>query len=122
VGDEVIAHWTPEPHHEAFENILNGGIIGVILDCHANWTAAWHLMDLRGDSEPPSTVTADFHIRLRRPTPTDRELLLRARVAESADPKVRIAGSLEVDGVVTATVEGLFMAVTEGHPAFHRWD
>ena len=41
---EVVARWTPSKHHEAFEGMLNGGIIGALLDCHSNWTAAWHLM------------------------------------------------------------------------------
>ena len=112
-GAEVIARWTPEPHHEAFKNILNGGLIGTLLDCHANWTAAWHLMDLRGESEAPATVTSDFHIRLRRPTPTDGELLLRAHVAESDDPRVRIKGSLEAKGVITATVEAIVTEALE---------
>ena len=30
----------PEPHHLAFEGVLNGGICGALLDCHSNWTAA----------------------------------------------------------------------------------
>src|SRR4051812_47446029 len=68
-GDEVVAEFMPEPHHQAFEGVLNGGIIGALLDCHSNWTAAHHLMQARGESSPPCTVTADFHVKLRRPTP-----------------------------------------------------
>jgi hypothetical protein len=33
-----------EKKYEAFEGVLNGGIIGTLLDCHCNWTAAYHLM------------------------------------------------------------------------------
>src|SRR6476659_1432905 len=44
-GDEVVAEWTPETKYEAFPGVLNGGIIGTLLDCHCNWTAAWHLMN-----------------------------------------------------------------------------
>ena len=36
-GDEVVLDWTPEPHHEAFPGFVNGGIIGVLFDCHCNW-------------------------------------------------------------------------------------
>ena len=57
-GDEVVADFQPEPHHHAFDNVLNGGIIGTLLDCHCNWTAAHHLMGRRGASRPPTTVTA----------------------------------------------------------------
>ena len=31
-GDEIVATWQPEKHHEAFPGILNGGIIGALLD------------------------------------------------------------------------------------------
>ena len=82
-GDEVMAEWTPEPHHEAFPGMLNGGIIGALLDCHANWTAAWFLMRARGAETPPCTVTADFHVKLLRPTPSDREVLLRTLRAQA---------------------------------------
>ena len=44
VPGELRATWQPRPHHAAFENVLNGGIIGTLLDCHANWTAAMRLM------------------------------------------------------------------------------
>ena len=30
----------PEAHHEAFPGMINGGVIGTLLDCHGNWTAA----------------------------------------------------------------------------------
>ena len=64
-----MAVWQPEPHHQAFEGMLNGGIIGALLDCHSNWTAAYHLMKAGRGSHPPCTVTAEFHVKLRRPTP-----------------------------------------------------
>src|SRR5688572_17335643 len=67
-GEELVADWTPEAHHEAFPGVLNGGIIGALLDCHSNWTAAWHLMRKTGSASPPCTVTAEFHVKLRRPT------------------------------------------------------
>ena len=59
-GDIVVADWTPEPHHEAFPGMVNGDIIGTILDCHCNWTAAWHLMQKAGLDQPPCTVTAEY--------------------------------------------------------------
>ena len=47
-------------------------IIGTLLDCHCNWTAAWHLMKRAREDRPPCTVTADYAIKLLRPTPTER--------------------------------------------------
>jgi acyl-coenzyme A thioesterase PaaI-like protein len=120
-GDEVVAEWMPEPHHEAFPGMLNGGICGTLLDCHSNWTAAWHLMQKSGAQTPPCTVTAEFHVKLRKPTPSSRPVTLRARVAESGADRATIEATLESDGVVTASCRGVFVAVKEGHPAYHRW-
>lgn len=120
-GDQVIAHWTPEAHHEAFPGVLNGGIIGSILDCHCNWTAAWHLMQARGEETPPCTVTMDYQIKLRRPTPSDRPLKLIARVAETDGDIVLVEGELYADDKLCDTCTGRFVAVKPGHPAYHRW-
>jgi acyl-coenzyme A thioesterase PaaI-like protein len=120
-GDEVVADWTPEPHHEAFPGMLNGGIVGALLDCHGNWTAAWHLMKTAGADKPPVTVTADYAVKLRRPTPSGAPVRLRARVVESSGDRAVVEGSLESNGAVCATLRGTFVAVKPGHPAYHRW-
>lgn len=119
--DEVVAEFTPEPHHIAFPGVVNGGIIGAVLDCHSNWTAAYHLMTKHGQASPPCTVTADYTIKLKRPTPTGVPLKLRAKVTESSDDRAVIEATMEAEGKITATCRGTFVAVKEGHPAFHRW-
>ena len=118
---EVVCEWQAEPHHEAFPGMLNGGICGALLDCHSNWTAAWHLMQKSGAESPPCTVTAEFSVKLKAPTPMDRPLTLRARVEESTDRVAVIAATIEADGEITCTCRGVFIAVREGHPAFNRW-
>ena len=66
-GDHLVARWRPEEHHQAFPGVLNGGIVGALLDCHSNWAATVALMHaagprvaavhrdlgLRGDAEAP---------------------------------------------------------------------
>ncbi|MGH8281777.1 MAG: PaaI family thioesterase, partial [Gammaproteobacteria bacterium] len=118
-GDEVLCEWTPESHHEAFPGMLNGGIIGTLLDCHCNWTAAWHLMQKAGADHPPCTVTADYAITLRRPTPSNGPLRLRARVVESSADRAVVEGELIAGGKVCDTCRGTFVAVKPGHPAYH---
>ena len=120
-GDRLVATFRPEPHHLAFEGIVNGGIIGALLDCHSNWAAAIALMKTAGGDAPPCTVTAEFHVKLRRPTPIDAVLCLEARVVEQGADRATVEATLTAGGQVTATCRGLFVAVKEGHPAFHRW-
>lgn len=119
--DRLIAEWAPSPHHEAFDGVLNGGILGTLLDCHSNWTAAWHLMRRDDRETPPCTVTADFHVQLQRPTPSDRPLRLSARVVEAEGPKATVEAVLTSGGKETARCRGHFVAVEPGHPAYHRW-
>jgi acyl-coenzyme A thioesterase PaaI-like protein len=120
-GDEVVAEWTPEPHHEAFPGALNGGIIGTLLDCHSNWTATWHLMQKNRASSPPCTVTAGYAIKLLRPTPSGGPVLLSATVVESGEDRAVVEAQLTSGGKVCATCRGTFVAVKPGHPAYHRW-
>jgi acyl-coenzyme A thioesterase PaaI-like protein len=120
-GEEPVADWQPEPHHEAFTNMLSGGICGTLLDCHSNWAAAVHLMRKSGLDAPPCTVTADYHVVLKRPTPTSAPVRLVATVVESTADRAVVEASLTAGGKVCATCRGTFVAVKEGHPAFHRW-
>jgi acyl-coenzyme A thioesterase PaaI-like protein len=113
--------YTPEPHHQAFPGMINGGIIGTLLDCHGNWTAAVALMDRDGASVPPCTVTASYSVQLRRPTPQNTALHITSQVTSIDGNKVNIELLLEANGKVCATGKGLFVAVKEGHPAYHRW-
>lgn len=120
-GEDLVCEWRPEPHHQAFDGVLNGGICGALLDCHSNWAAAYNLMRRSGLESPPCTVTADFHVTLKRPTPMNVPLRLRARVVESAADRAVVEATLEASGKITATCRGSFVAVGEGHPAYHRW-
>jgi acyl-coenzyme A thioesterase PaaI-like protein len=111
----------PAPPPEAFTGMLNGGIIGTLLDCHSNWAAAYHLMRRAGADAPPCTVTADYAITLHRPTPSTRPVRLRARVVEATDDRALVEATLASDGRVCASCRGTFVAVRPGHPAYHRW-
>jgi acyl-coenzyme A thioesterase PaaI-like protein len=121
-GEGYLAEWTPAEHHEAFPNVLNGGIIGALLDCHSNWAAAHHLMVKANAESPPCTVTADYAIKLTRPTPTNKgPMTLKAKVVDSTDDRATVEATLEAGGKVCATCRGTFVAVKPGHPAYHRW-
>jgi acyl-coenzyme A thioesterase PaaI-like protein len=118
---EVVAEWQPETYYEAFPGMLSGGIIGTLLDCHSNWTAAYHLMQRSSAPTPPCTVTAEYAVKLLRPTPTDDKIELIATVVESTDDRAIVEAKLIAHGKTCATCRGTFVAVKPGHPAYHRW-
>ena len=117
----LVARFMPQPGHEAFAGVVNGGILGTLLDCHANWTAAWHLMRARGADRPPTTVTLEYSIRMRRPTPSGVPVDLRAWIVDSSDDRATVEAEISSGGTVTATGRGIFVAVRPDHPAYDRW-
>ena len=120
-GDTVVAEFQPKDWHQAFEGMLNGGIAGTLIDCHMNWTAAWHLMSESGAEKPPCSVTSEFTVKFKAPTPIETKLKLVARVVESSVRWARTEAELYSGSEVTAIGSGVFVAVKEGHPAWHRW-
>ena len=112
----------PNDEHQAFPGMVNGGIIGTLLDCHGNWTAAVALMDQIGLNEPPCTFTESYSIKLRRPTPHGVALRITSEIVEIEEDRAKVKMALSAEEKVCATGEGLFVAVKEGHPAFHRWN
>ncbi|HEY8994780.1 MAG TPA: PaaI family thioesterase [Lacunisphaera sp.] len=120
-GKTILATWLPAEHHQAFPGMLNGGIIGTLLDCHSNWAAAWHLMQTNGLDRPLCTVTADYAIKLLRPTPLDGPVELRAFITESSAERAVVEAQLISGDKTRATCRGTFVAVRPGHPAYHQW-
>jgi acyl-coenzyme A thioesterase PaaI-like protein len=120
-GDRVVCDWRPEAHHHAFENVLNGGITGTLMDCHSNWTAVYAMMKRDGSATPRPTVTSEFSVKLLRPTPMDQTIHLSAKVVELGADRAVVECALEAGGKLRATFRGTFVAVNEGHPAFARW-
>ena len=116
-----VADWQPQPHHEAFPGVLNGGIIGTLLDSHMTWAAAHHLMRRAERDTPPCTVTAEFSVKLLRPTPMTGLVALRATIVDAQDDRAIVEATLVADGKTCATGHGVFVAVKPGHPAYHRW-
>jgi len=121
VGESVVADWKPKPHHVAFGKFGSGGIISVLLDCQGNWAAAYALMKSRKLSSPPGTVTAEYTVKFLHPSSIDKKWQVSARATRVKGDRVSVSGELKVDGMVTATMTGLFIAVRESHPAFYRW-
>ena len=78
-------------------------------------------MQETGADHPPCTVTADYYIKLLRPTPTAHPIQLRAWPVEVKGDRAVIEAELTAGGKICATCRGTFVAVKPGHPAYHRW-
>lgn len=120
-GDDLVAEWQPQVHHQAVGGFMNAGIIGTLLDCHSNWAAAWFIGKQLEDNELPSTVSAEYTVKLLRPIPVKYPVSLIARVEEISDRKAVIVAEMLSEGKLSATCKGLFPVVKPGNPAYHRF-
>lgn len=121
VDEGLEMEFESKERHQAFPGVVNGGVIGTLLDCHGNWTAAIAIMDKNKLESPLCTVTAQYEVKLKRPTPFGHTLTLKSRILALQNDRAEVIIELKANGKTCATGRGLFVAVKEGHPAYHRW-
>jgi len=109
IGDEVVAHFTPAPHHIAVPGFVYGGVLASLADCHAMATAAAAAEIAAGrkigDEAVPRFVTASLKVDYLKPTPLGGELEIRGHVTERSEKKAVVAVTISAAGVVTVRAE-----------------
>ncbi len=113
-GETVIATFQPQPEQNAgFPNVMYGGLVASLIDCHSVWTAiaATYKAEGREHGSLPaiSYVTGSLNVRYLAPTPLDRPVQLRARVTELHPRKALVTCTLHAGDQITA--EGTVLAV-----------
>lgn len=108
-GEESICTFQPKPYHTAIPGYVYGGLISSLIDCHSTGTAAAAAYREAGrslDSDPPFRfLTASLHVDYLRPTPIDKQLVIRGRVKEIKGRKIIVSTDLSVDNQVCAKGE-----------------
>jgi hypothetical protein len=109
-GTEVVCRF--EPRHEfnaGFPNVMYGGLVASIIDCHSIWTAiAWtYRAEGREHGSPPaiSYVTGTITVRFLAPTQLHEPVVLRSRVTELHPKKALVVTAAYSGGVKTAEAD-----------------
>ena len=114
-GEVSICHWMPEEKYHGWANLLNGGIMATLIDCHCMGTAMAHAYreenrDL--ESEPVYRyATGTLEIKYLKPTSNLHPVELRAEVTETKGRKVVMSCRLLSQGVVTAEATAVAIRV-----------
>ncbi len=113
-GDESICRIMPEKHYTGgMKNILYGGIIASLMDCHcAGTAAAAKAKELGLEMKPgimPRFVTASLKVDYLNPTPIETEVKLRAKVEEIKGRKITVSVTLSTHNTIHA--KGLLIMV-----------
>jgi len=108
-GEEVIAYFTPSPHHISVPGFVYGGLLASLVDCHAMATAAAAAERAAGrrigEGPAPRFVTASLRVEYLKPTPLGVELEIRGHITERNDRKGVVALTVSAAGVVTVRAE-----------------
>ena len=115
-GEEAVATWKAQPHHcGGSKEIVNGGVIASLIDCHSlNLAIAHAYRNERraiGSSPRIGYVTGKLSVSYVKPTPIKESLHLRARITKTEGRKTWVSCTLSAAGQVCASGEVLGIRV-----------
>lgn len=124
-GETLVATVDPDERFNAgAPDVMYGGLVASLLDCHSVWatiTAAYHADGRSLGSRPRIPyVTARLCVDYERPTPLDRPIHLEAWVDGAAGAKTTVQSRLGPDGRTTATGEVVAVRVDPDDAGDHR--
>jgi acyl-coenzyme A thioesterase PaaI-like protein len=108
-GDEAVCVWQPKEKYHGWPNLLNGGIMATIIDCHCMGAAIAHAYRLENrslNSQPEYRyATGSLNIKYLLPTSNNHPTELRARIVEVKNRKTVLKCELISQGKVTAEAD-----------------
>ena len=118
-GEEAVCQWISKEHFHGWRNLMNGGIMATLIDCHCMGTAmadAYRREDREMDTLPEYRyATGTLTVKYLKPTPNDH-VELRARVTEVKGRKTTMKCDLiSSKGEVSATADVIAIRVFEGN-------
>lgn len=113
-GEEAVCQWTSEEKYHGWANLLNGGILATIIDCHCMGTAmadAYKRENRSLDSEPVYRyATGTLTVKYLKPTP-NTTIELRTTIEEVKGRKTVMKCKAYVDGELTAEADVIAIRV-----------
>lgn len=116
-GDESVCVFHPRPHHAAMPpDVVNGGIIAAVIDCHSVCTAIADAYRTEGrnvgDGEKIWYATGSLHVNYKKPTPVDSPFTVRVRITAVRGKKTTLSAQLfSADGEMTCDGEVVALRV-----------
>ena len=113
----AIACWIPEEHHCAgSKDIVNGGVTASLIDCHSVNLAMADAYKREGREvgEAPKIwyVTAQLNVSYKKPTPINKELVIKASIREVSGKKTWLDCDLLADEQVCVSAEVLAVRIS----------
>lgn len=123
-GEEAVCHWQSAPKYQGWPNILNGGIIATLMDCHcmgAAMAAAYRAENRGLDTHPIYRyATGTLKVKYLLPTPNDQLLTFRAQIEEIKGRKTVLACQLWAGENLTAEGDVVAIRVVDSSVDLHE--
>ena len=120
-GVHVITRHTPRAEFVGFPGLVYGGLLAMLVDCHAGWTTmAYHY---RAEGREPDTlpridcVTGNLNLNYLKATPMGVELTIKGRVEGPVERKSRVICEIWAGDLLTVTADNIFVRVDAGQLA-----
>lgn len=103
-GDDLVAEFTPRREFRGGPDVLHGGIAAAALDEILAWAGMIE--------EQVVIVTATLEVKYRKPVPIDGQpITLRARLEERNGRRLKLSGSLDLDGTQAVAGSGVYVVL-----------
>lgn len=120
-GTHLIAHYQPAAFYMGWPELVYGGLLSCLIDCHSNWTAmAQHYrVENREIGSLPriECVTGQLNIRFIKPTPMGVSLFLKARVEGEVKRSTRVLCEVYANDRLTVQGDSILVRVDTSHLA-----
>ncbi len=104
--NDSVCKWMSEERYHGWANVINGGILATLIDCHCMGTAMADAYKRESRSLASYPIyryaTGTLNIKYLKPTPNDKIIELRAKVIEVKGRKTVINCNVLVENVTTA--------------------
>jgi len=90
-GDESVCIWQPEEKYHGWSDLLNGGIMATLIDCHCMCTAMAHAYKMEhrelGSLPEYRYATGLLNVKYLLPTSIHQAVVLRTKIIEVKNKK-----------------------------------
>ncbi|HIP49559.1 MAG TPA: PaaI family thioesterase [Lutibacter sp.] len=113
IGNETISKHTPDKNKTAINGIVYGGLLASLIDCHGTGSASVFYAKQNGieleQYNAPRFVTGNLNVSYLKPTPLNKELVLKGKLKEINGRKVLVSIAVYCEDILT--VEGEVIAL-----------
>ncbi len=117
--ENTICRFNPKPYHIALPGYVYGGLLASIIDCHGvgSAAAAIYKSEHREMGTEPAIrcLTGSLKIMYIKPTPIDREIILKGIIKEVQGKKVIVEVHLSVEDDICVNGEVIAIRIPDNY-------